>query len=80
MHEIRMLFIVIFATIQTITSMNQLVKLENVDQYNKLYGLETRHPLISVIDLTKATQTVNHVQMNYGLYALFLKQTKSCYI
>lgn len=34
--------------------MNQLVKLENVDQYNKLYGLETRHPLISVIDLTKA--------------------------
>lgn len=60
--------------------MNQLVKLENVDQYNKLYGLETRHPLISIIDLTKATQTVNHVQMNYGLYALFLKQTKSCNI
>lgn len=39
---------------------------------------ETLHPLVSVIDLTKATQSVNHIQMSYGLYALFLKQTKSC--
>ncbi len=60
--------------------MEQIIKLENVDQYNSLYGLETLHPLISVIDLTKATKTVNHIQMNYGLYALFLKQTKSCNI
>ncbi len=60
--------------------MEQITKLENVDQYNSLYGLETLHPLISVIDLTKATKTVNHIQMNYGLYALFLKQTKSCNI
>ena len=60
--------------------MGQIIKLENVDQYNSLYGLETLHPLISVVDLTKATKTVNHIQMNYGLYALFLKQTKSCNI
>lgn len=60
--------------------MDQIMKLENVDQYNCLYGLETLHPLISVIDLTKANKTVNHVQMNYGLYALYLKQTKSCNI
>lgn len=60
--------------------MNKILKLENVDQYNNLYGLETLHPLVSVVDLTKSTRTVNHVQMNYGLYALFLKQTKSCNI
>ena len=60
--------------------MESIIKLENVDQYNSLYGLETLHPLISVIDLTKATKIVNHIQMNYGLYALFLKQTKSCNI
>lgn len=34
--------------------------------------------MVSVIDLTKATKTVNHIQMNYGLYALFLKESKSC--
>lgn len=58
--------------------MEKIVKLENVDQYDRLYGLETLHPLVSIVDLTKATRTVNHIQMAYGIYALFLKQTKSC--
>ena len=58
--------------------MEKVIKLENVDQYNNLYGLETLHPLVSIVDLTKATKSVNHIQMNYGLYALFLKETKSC--
>lgn len=73
-----MIIIYIFAMIQTLTSMDKIRKLENIDQYNSLYGLETLHPLVSVVDLTKATKTVNHIQMTYGLYALFLKQTKSC--
>lgn len=73
-----MIIIYIFAMIQTLTSMDKIIKLENIDQYNSLYGLETLHPLVSVVDLTKATKTVNHIQMTYGLYALFLKQTKSC--
>lgn len=58
--------------------MEKVVKLDHVDQYNSLYGLETLHPLVSVVDLTKATRSVNHVQMTYGVYALFLKGIKSC--
>lgn len=58
--------------------MEKVVKLDHVDQYNSLYGLETLHPLVSVVDLTKATRSVNHVQMIYGVYALFLKGIKSC--
>lgn len=58
--------------------MDKVIKLDSVDQYNNLYGLETLHPLVSVVDLTKATKSVNHIQMNYGLYALFLKESKSC--
>lgn len=58
--------------------MNQIINLETVDQYNSLYGLETLHPLVSVVDLTKATKIVNRIQMNYGIYALFLKEAKSC--
>lgn len=58
--------------------MDKIIKLDTVDQYNNLYGLETRHPLVSVVDLTKATRQINHIQMNYGVYALFLKQSKSC--
>lgn len=58
--------------------MNQIINLETVDQYNSLYGLETLHPLVSVVDLTKATRTVNNIRMNYGIYALFLKEAKAC--
>lgn len=71
-------FIYIFVGIQILTPMDKRVNLQNVDQYNRLYGLETLHPLVSIVDLTKAPRTVNHIQMTYGIYALFLKQTKSC--
>ena len=54
------------------------VLLDSVDKYNKLYGLETLHPLVSVIDLTKATQIVNHVCMDYGVYALYIKNSTEC--
>lgn len=73
-----MIFIYIFAANQIFMVMDKIIKLDSVDRYNSLYGLETLHPLVSVVDLTKATRSVNHVQMNYGLYALFLKQAKSC--
>ena len=53
--------------------MNQVIKLNAVEQYNKLYGLETRHPLVSVVNLNQARRNPEHFQVNYGLYALFLK-------
>lgn len=56
----------------------ETVKLDTVDKYNKLYGLETLHPLVTVVDLTKATKSVNHIIMDYGVYALFLKNGKDC--
>ena len=56
--------------------MEEVIKLNSVDQYNKMYGLETLHPLVTVVDLSKATVFPTHFTLNYGLYALFLKQTK----
>lgn len=58
--------------------METIIQLNTVDKYNKLYGLETLHPLVSVVDLTKSTQIANNIQMDYGLYALFLKGGKEC--
>lgn len=58
--------------------MDNIIQLNRVDIYNKLYGLETLHPLVSIIDLTKATKAVNQITINYGIYALFLKEGKSC--
>ena len=55
-----------------------IVRLDSIDAYNKLYGLETKHPLVTVIDLTQATKVVNHVCMDYDVYALFLKNGTNC--
>ena len=57
---------------------NNIIQLDSIDTYNKLYGLPTLHPLVTVVDLTKATRMPNHLRINYGLYALFLKNGVSC--
>ena len=57
---------------------SNIVRLDSIDAYNKLYGLETKHPLVTVIDLTQATKVVNHVRMDYDVYALFLKNGANC--
>ena len=56
--------------------MNDIIKLDTVDKYNQLFGLETLHPSVSVIDLSEATRFPNHFTINYGMYALFLKDAR----
>lgn len=55
--------------------MDKLLKLESIAQYNALMDQETLHPLVSVVDFSKA-QPMNHVRMNLGFYTIFLKDTK----
>jgi len=57
--------------------MDKILYLDHVDQYNRLYGLETLHPLVSVINLNEATRAVGTIRFNYGVYALFLKLEKT---
>ena len=56
------------------------VKLDSIDAYNKLYGLSTLHPLVTVIDLKMATKQIDRLRLDYGVYALFLKNNVSCSI
>ena len=58
--------------------MSEVFHLDSVDVYNRLFGLETLHPLVSVVDLNKATRGIEVMTMHYGLYALFLKMEKAC--
>lgn len=53
--------------------MEEVIKLNAVDQYNKMFGLETLHPLVSVVDLSEATGYPRHFTLNYGVYALSSK-------
>ena len=53
--------------------MEEITKIESIDQYDQLFGLETLHPLVNVIDFSIATKTVDYYRMNIGFYSLFLK-------
>jgi AraC family transcriptional activator of pobA len=55
--------------------MEEIIKLETVAEYNKLRGVETLHPLITVIDLSK-TKPMPAQTFNFGLYAIYLKELK----
>lgn len=56
--------------------MNDVIKVDTINQYNKLFGLETLHPLVAVVDLSKAEKWPSHYRFNYGVYCLYLKDTK----
>lgn len=53
--------------------MEEIVKLDNVAQYNSMRGVETLHPLITVLDLSKA-KPMPAKTFNFGLYAVYLKE------
>ena len=54
---------------------SSIISLDSVDKYNRLFGLETLHPLVSVVNLSEATKFPTHFTINYGVYALYLKET-----
>ena len=56
--------------------MKDIIKVDTIDQYNKLFGLETVHPLVAVVDLSKAPKWPEHFCFNYGFYCLYVKDAK----
>jgi AraC-like DNA-binding protein len=55
--------------------MDKILKFDTVSQYNEYNNQPTLHPLVSVIDASKA-QPRQHARMNYGFYTIFLKDVK----
>lgn len=53
----------------------KILNIDTVDAYNKLLGLETLHPLVSVIDMSAAGR-IKHMRHAFGLYVIFLKEVK----
>jgi AraC-like DNA-binding protein len=53
--------------------MEDIVKIENVSQFNAMRGAITLHPLITVLDLSKAKPMPART-FNFGLYAVYLKE------
>ena len=52
--------------------------IDNIDAYNKWYGLETLHPLVAVVNQRVPLEWLNGATLRYGLYGIFLKQGAGC--
>lgn len=55
--------------------MDEIVKLDSVTQYNAMRSAPTLHPLVTIIDLSKAAPMPART-FNFGLYAIYLKELK----
>ena len=53
--------------------MNDILRFDTISQYNAFNKHETRHPLVSVVDLSQADPR-QHRRMHYGFYTIFFKQ------
>jgi AraC family transcriptional regulator, transcriptional activator of pobA len=55
--------------------MDEILRFDTVSQYNAFNRNETLHPLVSVVDLSKAAPR-QLKKMSYGFYVVFLKEIK----
>ncbi len=55
--------------------MDDLRRFETINDYNAFNNNETRHPLVSVVDLSKAAPRQGS-RMYFGFYTIFLKDVK----
>lgn len=53
--------------------MEEIIKISSITQYNAMRGVTTKHPLVTVIDQSKA-QPMPARSFNFGLYAVGLKE------
>lgn len=54
-------------------NMSDIVKLETVQDYNKLLGVETLHPLVSVVDFSQL-ETIKYVRKYFGFFCVIYKE------
>ena len=55
----------------------QEIYLDTVQAFNDYHGLQTLHPLVSVVHVEN-TEHIKECVMHYGLYAIYLKENKGC--
>ena len=54
--------------------MGTIVKLNTVQEYNRAMGVETLHPLVSVVDFS-TLKSLKHGRKNFGFYCVSVSYT-----
>lgn len=53
------------------------VFINTIQDFNDYQGVETLHPLVSVVHVEN-TEHIRECVMHYGVYAIYLKENKGC--
>jgi AraC-like DNA-binding protein len=53
-----------------------ILQINDIEQYNDLFGFETLHPLVNIVDFIDPFH--KNYKMTMGFYSIFLKETKGC--
>lgn len=53
--------------------MEKILRIDRVGDYDKHWGVPTRHPLVNVLDGSQVTHPIPNCLKNFGLYVIFLK-------
>ncbi len=57
----------------------EVIQFDTIQQVNDFYGVSTLHPLVTVLHLDREiANSPRKYQVRYGVYALWLKETKGC--
>lgn len=56
-----------------------IIQLDSIDKYCEVFGFTHKHPLIAVVECNEPEKLKPHI-MNWGFYALYLKDMASCTI
>lgn len=61
-------------------NMEEIYKIETIEQYNNTYGFKTMHPLVAYVEFNESNSKFVPGRHTMGFYSLFLKETKGCVI
>lgn len=53
--------------------MDTTIKLNTIEEYNRILGAETLHPLVSMTDLSKL-KSIKHCRKEFGFYCIYYKE------
>lgn len=53
--------------------MEHIERVNTIDEYNRLIGIRTQHPLVSVADFSTLNE-IKHFRKEYGFYCVFYKE------
>jgi AraC family transcriptional regulator, transcriptional activator of pobA len=70
-----LIYVLILKTLKMIGMDNQMRRFETINDYNVFNNNPTFHPLVSVVDFSKAAPRQGS-RMYFGFYAIFLKDVK----